>query len=378
MKKFIIKLILFLIPVGLIFIFPLAIYILGREDYSIDKVIKEQLRDPKILYGSTYNSIDKEYKKQFLTKINPTIAVIGSSRSLEFKKEFFIEPNKFFVIGNGGNLQSVESLNQFVKARTSDSDVKLIILTLDPGEFIFRATTPQVIDDQPENKNQKFIDFVSGGWKKVYTDYFIGRKFSIKDLIAKSKTINNIGLLAIINQDGYRSDGSYQYTKIKSEDNRQDKLNALIKKELESIRNNGNSSEYGEMLSNEKINFLSDSLRLCKEKNIYVMGVSVPRPTEIYQELTGPNYSYKTMVRNLPVELNKVFSANGFSYYDLSDVKLLGASDSEFLDWIHPSDKMYLRMTIYMAEKNQQFRTYVDIDKLKERLKKTKEDFLDI
>ncbi len=212
----------------------------------------------------------------------------------------------------------------------------------------------------------------------MYDDYYINKGFSVKDFYDKSKTSNNIGLQALINQDGYRLDGSYQYAKAAQDSSHRTNVKLVITKQLESIRNNGDFSEYGQQISFSTVNSLKNSLRLCKENGIYVIGLFVPRPTLIYQELVNKNYKYNKMVNELPIEIGKAFSENGFSFYDFSDIQVLNADDNEFIDWIHPSDKMYLRMSIYMAAHDKQFNKYVNINKLKDLLLNTKGDMLKI
>lgn len=376
MKNFLIKLIIFLIPVLAVFMLPITVYILGREYYSTEQAINKQTIDSKILYGTAYSSPDSDYKQKLFTNINPVVAVVGSSRSLGFRKDFFAKPDKFFVAGTGGNRQAVESLGEIVKNATSTSDLRFIIFTIDPSEFILKPEMTTKNNLSSENES-KLLNFISSNWKKVYLDYFVYDKFTLIDLMYKSKKSEDIGLLAILNRDGYRTDGGYQYTKIKQDSNHIKNLQLSIDEELESIKNNGNFSEYGDQISSKKINALNETLKLCKEKNIYVIGVSTPRPTKILKALKSPGYTYSDMFNSLPIKLGQVFTENGFEYYDLSDFTILEGNDNEFRDWIHPSDKLYLRMTIYLSEKNQQLRKYTDLKELNKMLKNTKGDFLD-
>ncbi len=129
---------IFIIPIGLLFVFPAWVYILSREYYSLEDIVNKQIANPKIIYGSAYNSFDEHYKQLLLSKIDPLIVVLGSSRSLGFKKDFFLNPDRFFVAGYGGNMHSADNLNWFAsKGKFRDSKVKFIILSLDPAEFIF-------------------------------------------------------------------------------------------------------------------------------------------------------------------------------------------------------------------------------------------------
>jgi hypothetical protein len=373
--QFIKKVILFLLPLGFVFIFPISVYILSREYYSVEAVIKAQTANPDILYGMAYGSLGNDYKKQLLTKVNPELVISGNSRSVEFRQEFFLESNKFYNAGNGG-MSTVESLNEIIKQSPLDNEIKFIIVSLDPGDFMSNHSLQKMPASDLNNGFSRFIYFLKNGWKQVYVDY-LTHKFSFKELREKAK-VGHIGLNAIINNDGYRLDGSYQYAKAAADTEHRSNLIIAINKQVESIRRRSDYSGYENEPSNSKLDSLNNILKLCREKHIYVLGFLAPRPTGVYREFISSDYPHKDVVKDLPIKLDKVFSANGFAFYDLSDSKLLGTSDNEFLDWVHGTDKLYLRITIYLAEKNEQLRKYVDLNKLKEMLKNTKGDFLDI
>ena len=56
--------------------------------------------------------------------------------------------------------------------------------------------------------------------------------------------------------------------------------------------------------------------------------------------------------------------------------KLFDGKNTEFVDAVHGTDLMYLKMFMYMAERSKSIRNYVDIDKLNFFLKESTGDFL--
>ena len=61
------------------------------------------------------------------------------------------------------------------------------------------------------------------------------------------------------------------------------------------------------------------------------------------------------------------------------DVRILGASDIEFYDLQHATNKVTLREIIYMTERDARLKQYLDTKKLKELLyQNANSDFLNI
>lgn len=378
MNIFIKKIIIFLIPVGLILIFPALVLFFGREYYSIEAGIKAQITKPETIFGFSYNNLGPIYKKLLIDVMNPEVITLGSSRVMQFRKEFFTEPNKF--INAGGGATGIDNIEEFIKRLPPDNKVNFIILGLDQEMFKVSPSVNLPLDSNSETYYQKnvferFVVLLIKNWKKIYQDYFL-KKFSLVELSKQSPKTNNIGISAIINKDGFRHDGSYQYGKVINGKNRIMNLKLEIDKTLQLIKQDRSSFRYGESISKPAINYLGNILKLSKERGIYVIGFLPPYANQTYQEMVSVDDSYKKIVIDLPNELNSIFSNYDFSFYDFSDIRVLGANDNEFIDQSHGTDKLYLRMIIHMAEKNKELNQYTDLNKLKEILQQTNGDFL--
>ena len=77
-------------------------------------------------------------------------------------------------------------------------------------------------------------------------------------------------------------------------------------------------------------------------------------------------------------KIDYVFSQYHFNFYDFSDIKILGASDQEFVDPQHGTDKLFLRLAIYMAERDPLLSKYFDLERLNKTLRETKGDYLQL
>jgi hypothetical protein len=85
---------------------------------------------------------------------------------------------------------------------------------------------------------------------------------------------------------------------------------------------------------------------------------------------------YRTSVLTLPKDLRTVFSKYGFQVHDFTDAKALGASDGEFTDATHASDKLALRMLLDASKNDPTVRAVVDVKKMQSLLKNTAGDLL--
>jgi len=372
MWNFIKKIFIFLIPLGLILVFPLVVFCFSREYYTTDMIVKAQLKNPEIICGKAYGLLGVDYKQRLMIEIDPSVVVLGSSRVSKFKKEFFKESSRFFNFGNKGNFRSVENFKQFIEELSANSQIKVILLSLDTNEFVSDVKPLDHSITNADNSWKIFIIFLKTGWWRVYDDYFY-HKFSWHELLAKSRQSNNIGLSAIINDSGHRIDGAYG----ESQSNHLENLTISINDEVAMINRGSEKPEYGNSISTTTINLLDQGLQLAKKKNIQVIGFFSPRPSLVWQAFSKQNRLYKNMVSDLPVEVNKVFLKNNFNFYDFSDLKILNGKETEFSDWLHVTDKMNLRMVIYMAERNKELKEYVDIKEAQRLLEKSKGDFLE-
>lgn len=369
MSTFIKKLLIFLTPICFFFAFSLAVFVLGREYYSASDALMSQKQDPRAIIGFAY-STPANLKQLLITEKNPEVFALGTSRTGQFRKEFFNDPKIFATASN--SVVSIDGMKTFIEELPADSKTRLVILGLD--QIMFASSHPT--ETAPGSSFERFRSFFSGRWITVLTDYFSG-KFSFKQLLDQSRNTSNVGLNALINADGFREDGSYQYSRILTNPNRIENLRASVDAIVTMFKKDPSLSDYKEPVSDSVISSLNELLAVSKKRNIYVIGFLPPYPAATYQELMSLNDTYVNRVLQLPKIIGKNFQDNGFAFYDFSDSMILGNHDTEFVDSAHGADKMYLRMTIYMAERNKEFAKYVDIQKDKRLLENSKKDFLE-
>jgi len=368
MLIFLKKFFLFLLPLGLFFVFPLAVFVLSKEYYSVDNAILYQIKNQSAIIGFAYRNDNRGLKEMLVASKNPEVLALGTSITGQFRKEFFIESANFITASNA--VVTLDEMKSFIEKLPPDNRTKLIIFGF--GEEAFQDAT------KSPPKEKWSLSEVLIKSRLIYWDYLAG-KFSLKDLWGQPRNMKNIGVNAFINNEGFREDGSYQYARILTNPNRKEVLKTTIDGVVTGYQKDRKGTGYQYPVSDKIIESLNELLALCQKKNMYVIGFLSPYPPERYQEIIRLDDVYTERALQLPKTVGKVFSDYGFDFYNFSDISVLGLdkNNTEFADSTHGTDKLFLRITMHMAERNKQLQKYVDLSKVQELLQNTKNDFLE-
>ncbi len=373
MLTFIKKLIIFLVPVGLIFILPGIVVFFGREYVSVKEVVKIQKEFPSSLFGFSYSETPFFlYKKLIVEDRNSEVIALGTSRVMQIRKEFFINPESF--VNAGGAARSLKEAKDFIEQLPKESNVKVIILGIDQevlygqysnmGEMNEKSLVDRVLDTSVLDSRRMYLDYLA-------------HKYSISEIIDGYKNKHDIGLSAIINGDGFREDGSYKYTKEENDKNLFQTVRGQLDKKIEVIKNaNTSVLEYNSKELQSNLVVIKEILELCKNKNIKVIGFTPPIHPGVYEEMLKSNGLYHEMVVTGPKMTEEVFSSHGDVFFDLSRLSVFGGKETEFVDGVHGTDVMYLRMMIYLTNHTNILNKYININQLYILLRSTEGAFL--
>ncbi len=373
MLLFLRKIILFSLPLSLLFVFPALVVYFGREYVSASDVVEIQKKFPKTLMSFAYNPTSfVPYKIALVQDKNPTIVALGTSRVFQIRKEFFIDPDSFANAGGAG--RSLDDITYFVQQLPSDTKVKVIILGLDNETLFEKFESKHFRVEEPFAVRS--FDMIALTSRRMYLDY-LAHKFNLSQLRHASASTTNVGLVALINGDGFRPDGSYKYTQSESNQRLQEDVQADIQKTVKELQVKSLQSEdprYKELATN--MQKLSVVLDMCKKRGITVIGFTPPYPKAIYNSMIDKGGFEKDLLVTVPLQLQTLFSEHGDQFFDLSLVDTFKGNEHEFVDAVHGSDVMYLRMMIYMASNSSTLKGLVDVEHLKKMLANTQGAFL--
>ena len=370
MKKIAVKSIIFLIPVLIIYGFPLFVLLASDEFCNIDKVIDLQKDDSELTVLSLgYSQHNKYFKLKSAKARKSDILVLGSSRTMQFRSAAFKENFSFY--NAGGSIYRTTDLTYFLNQLPRKDQPQLIIVGLD--QEIFNQNRDISDGIQPESlfeTRDGWLKILTLKFKTVWADYFKG-KISIAR-ICSDETNYLWGIRAKMTGRGFRNDGSQRYpNRIYGNPLYEEDKEPLIKDGLELMRQDRTAYRRGSELNQKAIDDLEVFLELCKERGIYVIGFLPPYASIIYDKMIsmGNEYAY---IPQIKPALAPLFDKYGFAFYDYSKLAWLGASDAEIIDSCHAAEKAYVRILLNITKTNTVSCEYIDVPFLQEKLSRSK------
>jgi len=355
--RFLLRIILFLLPIALVMAFPLWLGWYTGEFASLKSVIESQKRD-KSLFGLQYNAVDLPYKQALIAAGEPEVLVLGTSRTLEFEANFFNSPDTFL---NGG--KAVEHVEDYAEALAlASSSVKLIIVAVDADTLKPIPPARNALATTSLDRLKAF--FVQKQWLTAYRQFF-PTKESFRALLEQRENTHAIGINALEFADGYMPDGSYLFGRVIKRPDRLAILDEAGRSEAALIESTPQEFEYAPEPDPSKLNTLEEFLRMAKSRGIHVVGFSPTFSYPVYAAIAARNDEYGDTMRTLPTILEALFARYGYPYFDYTAPGTAHVAPTEFVDMRHVSDKGQARELLDMAARDPLLREYVNVLQLR-------------
>ena len=196
-KRFFAGLALPLAALGLFVAINAALLVRAGEYLPVPDILS-RIEKTGGLYGSAILSKTYWLKQDIYRRIKPDVAVLGSSRVLQFRKDNF--NTSFANLGNMHNLEQVISMAETVVAQHKP---QLLILAVDFWWFNPAYGNDEFSTETPDTRMKIADLFDAAGW------LFKG-KLSPRDIWhILAQDTPNIGITAIARGDGFDAYGSY-------------------------------------------------------------------------------------------------------------------------------------------------------------------------
>lgn len=374
MKKFLAKAIAFSTPLLIIFLIPVLFLLISGENYkNIDDVI---VTNEDYLIGYAYNEVNYSYLKfkELETHNSLSVIALGSSRILQFRGKMFT--TSFYNAGK--TISSISDFIPFIEANIKNKKAEVLLIALD--QWMFNEKWDDLSDYALTNKFRKPNFRKNASFttmRRVYSDLLRGKYgFDILFQHEKSNGIKKIGLNAIVNNKGFRKDGSVYYgsqiNKLLNNDSTASDYNYY---DTYSRIDNGNKRfEYGLKENDKAIKALNDLLIYCNSNDIYVVAILPPFANKVNIRLTqNGKYAY---MDSIYFKSNELFKEQGFELWDMSDLSIFGSNDSETIDGFHGGEVSYLKMLIFMIENGSILRNYTNLNNLRNDLDYRKNNYI--
>lgn len=358
-KKFsIIMFFIFLFTFLVVSIPSLFIYDLllkAKEDTTIEKIVKFQLEKNAIYNPLDFNTF--QYKLELIKNKKPEIIALGSSRVMQFREESF--NTKFITTGGAMNF-----LNEgyfFLKEMTKYHRPKIIILGLDFWWFNENYYQPSLVNNL-EEKNSNIKDKIN----QILSDIIKNEiDFKIFKYISRDKNditnYQNIGIRSLEYSNGFRKDGSYQYSQFILGDKENSDIG--FSNTFNRIDNGNRRFEYANHISKERVKIFDEIIKFAKDNDIKLILFIPPLANEVVEKMDslGDKYNYVSEFRKLVKETN-------IENYDFHDMRNYYKDSCEFVDGFHAGDVTYQRILAKMYDSNSSISKYLNIDLIRKSI----------
>lgn len=356
MRKFLLKLFYFTIPLFLFLLPPAYILFVSGENFKdIDPVIA---KNDNYIIGYAHNEQNYNYLKwkTLMSRDKHKVISLGSSRVLQFRGHMF--DSTFYNAGY--TISGIAEFVPFLQSIPQEKYPDYLIVNLD--QWMFNANWDDLSLKPSKNKwssafnKMPRIQTVISVWRDL-----LRNKYNLKELQSSTMCI---GLNSKVNNTGFRNDGSILYGKqiVKLLSNDTTASDYKYHDTYNRIQKGDRRFEYGEIVNVAAISELSNLLKFCKENKIELVAFLPPFADKVNERLlsTG-NYKYMQSIYPL---ISDFFGKYNFELYDFTNLQSCNSNDDETIDGFHGGERTYLKMLIKMLEKNSILNNVAGLKKL--------------
>lgn len=300
------------------------------------------------MYGSAVANRSTDIKIYAYAQKKPDIALIGSSRVLQFRQSFFTRSsyNLGLMVG------SVDGLDFVIDSLLALHTPKIMIIGVDFWWFNTADETKKPVQSLGLSPEYNLTGKLKNATLPVRWLQDGSVTASEYAALLFSSNSQNIGVRGKLRNDGVAPDGSYYYTD-RVAGNHPDPMGGF-QESFGRIERGESQFVHGEKASTILVDRFAQILERLKAKNIKVILLFPPMAPLVLQKMSGPHYAYVT-------DLKRMLDKKKISYYDFTDPATIGAAaNCEFIDGFHGGDVLYARITERMAREDKSFAQYVD------------------
>ena len=189
MKKFLRVLALFLLPVALLYGLFAAVLVSTRELAGMEEIVAATLDGSLTLYGTSHHENFATYKLRVTSALAPRLLVLGTSRSMQLRGEFFSEKSFYNA---GGAVRNMADYEDFLRRLPEEALPETLLVVLDQNMFNtnWRQSSPTAPQDYGELEMDFFDTLLRTG-----LDYG-NRKFSIAKTILPQQGVYGLAAAA--------------------------------------------------------------------------------------------------------------------------------------------------------------------------------------
>ena len=284
-----------------------------------------------VLFGSALYFRPVPYKLALYRQRKPDVAIVGSSRAIEFVKHGFTTS-----MVNMGSMRDMAQIRSLLQSMFAVHRPKLVILTIDFWWFN-SARTEEGVDLQPDTVGPLSLVQLAQPFQWIAQG-----KIGIGDFLAGALSPGfkptGIGVAAMYDHAGYDRDGAYDYGGILR--GREPHGDRRFKRTLKRIAETQEHNKFNvhTPLDPGQWQELEEIIRMVEAQGSELILVVPPVSKAIVDVLAA---------NGAPIlldQMNERLAGIGHPVFNFHDPTALGSSECEFLDGFHGGRVTYLRM----------------------------------
>ncbi len=332
--EFLRKLILFLLLPALVLAWPVCVVITSGEVAGLEsrEVVRAQQAKPSRLFGIAYSECDVPYKAEAARAKAAELLVLGTSRVLQVRPTHFgVGATEFYNAGRAVRL--VSELEPFIDSLPDQALPTRLLVGLDHNFFNDAWGRPMGVYTSSLRGCGDSLGVLQRALTRSYDDLLTG-----KIRISSLGRGDGIGLLAQMQQSGFRADGSYVYPADEQSVLHPTHPDYQFRDTLSRVQRGAQRFEAGAVVSPARLATLDSFLDRVRVRGIRnIVAVLPPLAPTIVDALGRSNrHGY---LRSLPAELEEVCSKHGVPLVDATDLRDHGITDVDFIDGLHPNER---------------------------------------
>lgn len=347
-----------------------------NEQYTFTEGIEHHIKN-KTLYGRIIYSNYSLFKLEMTKKIKPQVLVIGSSRVMQIRKQFF--KNKTFY-NAGGIMTNLKQGLVGIDEILNEYSPEVVIIGLDM--WWFNPKYNMKAWNFPYNYNnlnhrsylygEVFRQYLFPSGKIKYLDFSISKSYAAKRNDRLTQQHPTTGIVAWQLGDGFRPDGSYQYGKRLAGIEPIDSTFADTKNRIAKSKSRFVASQD---ISAQNLAEFEQMIQKLLAKNIKIVLFLAPFPAEIYSILTT-DPGQKKFFKLFRQETYLLAQKYNLQFFDFSNFASVESTDNEAFDGFHGSEKTYARLTLKMARSGPNaISPYIDCNAIENYLENSDSNF---
>lgn len=354
-KRFFAGLALPLAALGLFVAINAALLVRAGEYLPVPDILS-RIEKTGGLYGSAILSNVFWLKQEIYRQAKPDVAVLGSSRVLQFRKDFF-KPS----FANLGNMHNLAQVIQMAETAVVKDKPKLLILAVDFWWFNPGYENDEFTTNPPDARMTVADLFDAAGW------LFKG-KLSPRDIWRiLAKDTPNIGITAIARGDGFDAYGSYYNDSlVTGATKHRDAQFALT---LSLIKDGKQRFARAAAPDKKKLQEFARLLRQLRRSGVPTIVFIPPLAPAVIDDM-AKHPKWSAYVRPALAEVEKLVHDAGFGFYNFHDPRDFGSGDCEMLDGVHAGPVAYARLLKNMAAQEEKLAAVVNAARLDEIVKR--------